>query len=492
MLTSLKKSFLVCLIAAAAQPAWAFSLLGPLEGWQTLDIGYGLPSDIGGPKNLGEEYRWSSPVVTFGFDSTFLTYFGSNGVLAIEKAMAILNALPRVSSLSSNLTERAFQGEKRGINHQAAALGLLDLKTFALGYMMEELGLASPDRYTWTLRSRVVVNNVPLYTTIQRNFDPVTLRPSRFVNGTFYTYQIFQTYGSPDVWEAVELQVDPASSLFSSLAALIDTAGGTIQSAQGFFPTPPDLGVYFSGLTRDDIGGLRYILHPLNFNVETLPPGTTGGGFGGGGGVVDGGSWSDPFGSSAGLSDLPWSDPGFVITNILTNITTTNIVIGGAIVDPALRPGVDKLTFLRVDYDSLIGQSFAFTKRYVDTFVTNRVAFRQGVEELIVQPDILFAAEDLGVNAVGYPFRGARTIAFIDNSALNSIAASAGPGNIQATVTVVFSKLGPSLRNIGDGSELDAFVIPFWGSFDGTTNEPIVYPAGFTIRELEELVLRRR
>ena len=33
-------------------------------------------------------------------------------------------------------------------------------------------------------------------------------------------------------------------------------------------------GYLFTGLTRDDVGGLRYLLRAQNYNVEALPPGT--------------------------------------------------------------------------------------------------------------------------------------------------------------------------------------------------------------------------
>ena len=52
--------------------------------------------------NLGEEYRWNSPIVTYSYDESFLNYFGSNGVVAIEKGMDILNSIPSASSIKTN------------------------------------------------------------------------------------------------------------------------------------------------------------------------------------------------------------------------------------------------------------------------------------------------------------------------------------------------------------------------------------------------------
>src|SRR4051812_22855195 len=97
----------VFILLLATRPASAFSLLGPLPGaggeaWQTGALGYNPTgtSDIGAPKNFGEEYRWNLPVITYGFDGSFINYFGADGVAAVEAAFAILNSLPDLSKLS--------------------------------------------------------------------------------------------------------------------------------------------------------------------------------------------------------------------------------------------------------------------------------------------------------------------------------------------------------------------------------------------------------
>jgi carbohydrate-binding DOMON domain-containing protein len=61
--------------------------------------GYRQPGDVGGPMNIGEGYRWNIPTLTYGFSRSFIDYFGSNGVAAIESAITILNSLPPASSL---------------------------------------------------------------------------------------------------------------------------------------------------------------------------------------------------------------------------------------------------------------------------------------------------------------------------------------------------------------------------------------------------------
>src|SRR6266404_4804702 len=76
-----------------------FALLGPYMNWMAQTNGYRQPGDIGGPMDIGEGYRWNVPVVTYGFDQSFVDYFGSNGVAAVESAIQVLNDLPPASTI---------------------------------------------------------------------------------------------------------------------------------------------------------------------------------------------------------------------------------------------------------------------------------------------------------------------------------------------------------------------------------------------------------
>ena len=442
-------------------------MLGPLvTAWQVGEIGYNtFNTDIGGPMNLGEEYRWNIKTVTYGFDSSFLNYFGQKGVDAVNQAFAILNNLPAFSKMSTNLDE--FPLDTRRVNYRASALALLDVKSTMLGLMMEEVGLASPDRYTWTLRDRRVIGNIPFYLVIKRNFDPVTLAPSSYVNGVLYTYGIVQI-AIPPAWDAVEVQVDPVAFGFTAVAsdidALISTSSGS--GAQG-----PSLGAgeFYVGLTRDDVGGLRYIYRPNNYNIENLIPGTTGGGGGGGG--------------------SPWSPVGPGGTNTIA-------------VNTALRPGVDHITFQQAKYDSVLGVFVTVTNNYQDTYLTNSALVSQTTQRILTAPDILITAGDLGLDLGGNPIFLLRTIAaptaWVNNNALNSqsIVPLDGPGVINGQIQFQFSKLGPYNYNSGPDpnglsflDELSSFPGVLWGSFDGTTNDPVVYPIGSSIQDLEQRVL---
>ena len=60
-------------LAITAPCARAFSPLGPYASWMDEAKSFRQTAlDIGGPMNFGEGYRWNVPVVTYGFDSSFL------------------------------------------------------------------------------------------------------------------------------------------------------------------------------------------------------------------------------------------------------------------------------------------------------------------------------------------------------------------------------------------------------------------------------------
>ena len=157
--------------------------------------------------------------------------------------------------------------EAQRYNFRAQALSLTDLKSVALNFIIEQMGLAEPDRYTWTLRERAVGNGgCPAdvgYAVIKRNFEvsPTAvdqLQASSYVNGTLYSYRITEfCQNTPFLADAVEFPVDPLANTLTAVAS------GAIS-----------VGSFFTGLTRDDVAGLRYLLRANNFNVETAGQGT--------------------------------------------------------------------------------------------------------------------------------------------------------------------------------------------------------------------------
>jgi hypothetical protein len=269
----------VCLWLASAcvcTSAHGFSLLGPYESWMQQSNGFRLafdisgppldlalpslpfpePGDIGGPMTLSNGYRWNVPVVTYGFDSSFLQYFGSNGVAAVQEAIQILNDLPAASEIdATNYPDFSIV-----TNSVALADNLLDLRSATLSLLLEQLGLASPTASIYELTWRPISGG-DVYQIIVRNYDPTTLTASEYINGIQYIYSIVDcnTIGlNLQFAETLPLLGNPP---FTAVAEKIN----------GF-------GEVFSGLTADDAAGLQYLYSSNNINYEPLLPGVAGAG----------------------------------------------------------------------------------------------------------------------------------------------------------------------------------------------------------------------
>lgn len=261
MVRMFKQFFWLMMLTLSVERATAYVFLGPFEPWQTPEIAHNLGGDLGGPHNLGEEFRRNTPVLYYTFDQNFLDFFGSNGVAAVEEAFAIMNSLTNVDHYSEGLYEWPL--ESLSYNFKAQALNLRDLKSAALGLLLEQMGLGEPERYVWTLHDRQVgPGGCPAdvsYLVAKRNFEPAftaldDLQPTSYVNGTLYSYFIFEICtGGPPLADAIEFPVDPLANVFTAAA--------------GFVNLP--VGGYYHGLTRDDVGGIRYLYRTNNMNVES-------------------------------------------------------------------------------------------------------------------------------------------------------------------------------------------------------------------------------
>lgn len=624
-------------LAVSVERANAYALLGPFDDWQERVISYQFPGDIGGPMNWGEEFRRNTPTMYYTFDANFLDYFGSNGVAAIEEAISVFNGLTNVSTYTADLSEWPL--EAQSFNFQAQALNLTDLKSAAMHLIVEQLGLAEPDRYVWALHDRQVgAGGCPAnvgYTVIKRNFDPAyspldELQPTSYVNGTLYSYIIRDICsGSPWLADAVEFPVDPLANTFTAIAA------GNIQT-----------GAYFTGLTRDDVGGLRYLLRTNNMNTEAAGTDTLTA-------VTNLAVTQLLFTSNLTLlvnqsltndaaalqtlypnlvirsetpiftnvvttnvffyfTNIPWAPAGTfgivqatnrttnvvtwfsrtfenVVTNtyytkgwvtvlttnisssacgatapaglVCTNVTMTRVftnlingdyyilptnsqcgvsiirtqltsvtrltndavfatnapgtvVTNGSqfsqsliffftnrafVINPvpcvsnslAVRQGIERIRFVRRDYDSLLNRFFyPITNEYTLTDVTNSIPVKRKVRRIITVPDMLITAEDLASvpadPALGASY-AARTISYGTNGAGANLV---GPGTIDNKIVFTFNKVGPIFANFTpfDLDEATQTPVLTWGSFDGSTNAPTVYPNGRTVLDLENQV----
>ena len=480
----------------------AFSLLGRgaagaqnalFPDWQTavydgLLLDYAAPGDIGGPMRVNEGYRWNIPTITYAFDQTFINYFGPDGMRAVNQAIAVFNNLPSVDQIRTDGFSFFVNGEivptrTTLSNPLARDIGLLDLKSATMHMIIEQLGLAESERYAWALASRDVVNLTPdpdvtNYTVINLNFDPITLRPTNMVNGVLYGYQIFEfnPVTRPDFAEALEVSSDPlATFAFQSVAG-----GGSVLTTLGNFSVLSSVGIiqssagrFYTGLTHDDVGGLRWLYHPNNFAVENLETNVV-------------------FGTPLSGSRSPWS-PFFGGSNIviLTNVTfNTNLLVS-----EGLRGGIGKIRFQRVNFDSLVGRLFTpFTNQYMDRFITNGQVTLQPVQRVILQPDIVFTAERLGLEDGFFPRLIVRssTANWANNDAINGrdLEVDGGPGVIQGPVTIRFTDQLPFFFNATQDFLFGSLITPsetnqirsvIWGSFDESTVEPVIYPQYGTV-----------
>jgi|ERR1039458_405723 hypothetical protein len=437
-----------CLLGSTVR-THAFALLGPYEPWMLETNGmrqpeytpdtqiilvfyYGAympePEDIGGPMDIGSGYRWNVPVITYGFDKSFQDYFGTNGVAAVKSAIKALNDLPPASSIVlTNFPVSTLQ-----FNYEAQVFSgpLNNLKSQTLSLLLEQLGLAQPPRYVFVLKqwdSSLRPSKPYHYSSeydwgswaipefiVRRNFDPETLTPSSYVNEILFSAFIY---------------TDDVNNLMVPFYVDQETIP---------HPTVADLnlesGWFYTGLTRDDVGGLRYLLSTNTVNYETLLPGVQG------------------VGANA-----------------------------NAFVNGAWRPGVDKITFVPQPVDSLSGAFLAYTNQFTDRYLTNGVLVQQAVARVPAKPDILFCVADLGSQTPTPVVNCTGTTNWINNASLNGNPTGAGPGVIQPAITITFNKTSRGIQHdsyIADESVYENTAQ--WGTFDGSTNALITYPIAKT------------
>ena len=449
-----------------------FALNGPPDAsYQVAALNYDAGDGLA-PQVLGEEYRWNVPILTYGFDSAFINYFGTNGIRAIEGAFRQMNDLPAVSLITDQVLTNTFPLSSLGNNPSAAGLLMNDIRSSMLTLLVEYMGLSDAERYVWTLRHRWV-DAAPRtnYVVIQRNYDPITRRPTDTVNGQKFGYEIDD--GPPADAEETLPGGGGGGGFFNFIQ------GRSVSSDTSLLP-----GFSFSSLTYDDVGGLRYLYATNNFNVENLLPTV----------AVTSTSASAAFGA-------PWFP--FGVTNILP-------VVGSGAVDTAVRGGIDKVSFVRVDFDALLGIGFAgvtntWTDRYVATSSQTATIQLQTLARSIVRPDIIISARDLGL-ATDLPVGIRRTTGnYVNHDGINGLAGQNGPGvltvpgqlRVDFTTQLPYYVDGPGITGpppIGGGGGFGFRQYSgVWGWFDDTTIYQ-VFPDFLNLQfsDLERMVIEAR
>ncbi len=201
--------------------------------------------------NIGEEYRWNTPLLTYAYDESFLSYFGSNGVVAVDDAMRMLNAIPPVSQIKTNyppVDRKApnlwnFPTRPDRYHGRAASARLLDIKSHALAELFSYMGLGNAEDNAYQFEFGAVA---------LRNLDPISRMPSKYVNGSLLSFVLLGT----------GVQSFPVDLMKPAVTLAGTRDNAAVRLAEGKFLVAP---------TRDDIGGLRELYRKDNFNMEPLP-----------------------------------------------------------------------------------------------------------------------------------------------------------------------------------------------------------------------------
>jgi hypothetical protein len=227
------------------------------------------------------------------------------------------------------------------------------------------------------------------------------------------------------------------------------------------------VGGYYLRITRDDMGGLRYLYRRDRYVNEGLDANVT---------VTTTSGTYNPISLQA----------------------SNGIGIGGTF--SALLGGVEKITFVKTPYDSELGTSFApITYQYSIPWATNNTVQRLTVTRVVTTPDIVFTAGDLTFPGPS-PFqetlvRSGNFITYGDE--VSPGAASVGavvvtPSVISPEMVVTFNNSGQVYYNEGtqfydQNTAIDLGFI--WASFNGSTNTPIPFPNGTSLAQIEAQVL---
>ncbi|MST00770.1 MAG: hypothetical protein EXS29_05615 [Pedosphaera sp.] len=506
------RTLLLCIVlAAVARPAQAFVLIGLPSLNQNPTFNF--TDDMGAPRDIKQGFRWNIPNLTYSFDASFVTFFGLDGINAVNEAFGVLNDFFTNGSYSGvtamDLVADGFRSNYNttAINTTAQNAQVMDIKSLVLGMLVNNMGLGNPHRHAFSINS--VSTNLAgtqwNFNVVLRNWDPITYTSSASINNVAYSYRLIHDAPpsvpvtiAPSVMDMEEFTSDTSGDAWSAIAGIADAFYGNTALFWTDTPSLYGFGVYYHKdnavgganeprhtLTYDDAGGLKYLYRTNNFVYESLDPSVV---------LVTptqflpitaipvfpgptGRLFPDILGGNQGLiprRNLPGLPPGIPTVSVLP------APLPPVLVDVALRGGQDTMQFHYQPFDSLLGVTFTATNQtWTDVFVStngqNVVSsgnafvigqpslkfFTQTIGRAIFQPDIIFVADDLGVSPDGVPIAWDRTAAtnWIDNST-NNIGAvllttiPTGPGIITtagAPIQYTFNKIAEGFEVIWSG-----------------------------------------
>ena len=494
-----KLALLLCCMVGflTAQKANAFVLIGQMDANATADpatgVDFNYTDDLGGPKDLKRFFRWNIPVLTYAFDASFMQYFGLEGREAVTEAFTAVNDFfsnedyDGVSALELTSHDFLENYNTAWINQTAYNKQIIDIKSLTLGLLVNQLGLGNPHRYAFGIHSFSfnTVGTQINFNVRLRNFDPITERPSSYINNVNYSYRLVHdanttagVFQLPSFADMEEFTTDTSGNAWTAVAGIADAFYGNSAIYWTDLPSRFGFGVYYDGLnamgglhyprhalTYDDAGGLKYLYRTNNFVYEGLDPNVA---------LILPANFLPTFAipvfpnGSARIFPDPTGLSGAYIprrnAGIIPGLPINSILPAQAppaLIDVALRGGIDKIQFQEQPFDSFLGITFTATNHtWIDTFVSTNGQnvlglnnttpgaatfigvpqlrfFTQEIGRGVFQPDIIFVADELGVSPDGVPIGFNRTDNFtwIDNYTNNLgpvqlLTTNVGPGTI--------------------------------------------------------------
>ncbi len=415
---------------------------------------FNFTDDMGAPQPIKEFFRWNMPYLTYSFDASFVQYFGLEGMVAVNEAVNVVNnffsndAYQGVSSM--DLARHGFLSNynSHAINVTAQNRQIIDIKSLALGMLINHLGLGNPHRYAYSLygtnisASGTQVN----FNVVNRNFDPLTLQPTGSINNVSYSYRLIhdQTAGLPvagaltlpTLMDMEEFTSDVSGNAYSTVASITDSFYGNTALFWTDIPTLFNFGSFYHNdyavggqnsprhtLTYDDAGGLKYLYRTNNYVFELLDGSVS---------VVtpsrfmpDNVASQFPSQSASVFGLFPRRNIAGTAVVAPTSSTISREAFNPSpqFVFGALRGGIDSIQFSYQPFDSLLGIFPVATNQFwTDTFINtngvnvlnvnsaasyvgapNMSFFTQRIGRTVTQPDFIFSVEDLGLSVDGVP-----------------------------------------------------------------------------------------
>ena len=206
-MTKLKALLTVAALFVGGSNVFGFVMIGPVmaaEQQSGNGISFNITDDLGGPKDIKNFYRWNKPYLTYSFDTSFVQYFGIDGMESVHEAFGVINDFfePKDKSYSGvsgmDFARDGFLSNYNTawVNTTAQNQQIIDLKSLVLGMLVNQLGVGNPHRYSFSIRN-ISTNTTGTqwnFNVRLRNFDPITWQPTDKINGVTYSYRLIHNF----------------------------------------------------------------------------------------------------------------------------------------------------------------------------------------------------------------------------------------------------------------------------------------------------------